>query len=67
LLVNTVRWRISKENHEKQFEFWREVTDYQRSHPEKFHWIRSRFYAMTEEDSSEEHWMFLDEYDSREA
>ena len=24
MLVNTVRWRIPKENREKQFEFWRE-------------------------------------------
>jgi hypothetical protein len=67
LLVNIVRWRVPKENSQKQFEFWREVLDYQRSHPEKFHWIRSRFYTMSEEGSSEEHWMFLDEYDNREA
>jgi len=66
LLINTLSWRVPKENHEKQFEFWREVTGYQRSHPEKFHWIRSRFYTMTEEGSSEEHWMFLDEYQKRE-
>jgi hypothetical protein len=67
LLVNIVRWRVPKENHEKQFEFWREVLDYQRSHSEIFHYTRSRFYTMTEEGSSEEHWMFLDEYDNREA
>jgi hypothetical protein len=67
LLVNIVRWRVPKENSQKQFEFWREVLDYQRSHPEKFHYSRSRFYTMTEEGSSEEHWMFLDEYDNREA
>ena len=67
LLVNIVRWRIPKESHEKQFEFWREVLDYQRSHSEKFHYTRSRFYTMTEEGSSQERWMFIDEYDSREA
>jgi hypothetical protein len=67
LLVNIVRWRVPKENSQEQLEFWREVLDYQRSHPEKFHWTRSRFYTMTEEGSSEEHWMFLGEYDNREA
>jgi hypothetical protein len=67
MLVNIVRWRIPKENHEKQFAFWREVMDYQRSHPEKFHYAQSRFYTTTEEGSSEERWMFLDEYENREA
>lgn len=67
MLINTLRWRVPKENSQKQLEFWREVTDYQRSHPEKFHWTRSRFYTMTEEGSSEEHWMFLDEHNNREA
>jgi hypothetical protein len=67
LLVNIVRWRVPKENSKKQFEFWREVLDYQRSHPEIFHYTRSRFYTMTEEGSSEEHWMDIDEFDSREA
>ena len=67
LLVNIVRWRVLKENHEKQFEFWREVLDYQRIHPEIFHYTRSRFYTMSEEGSSEEHWICLDEYDNREA
>lgn len=67
MLINIRRWRVPKENSQKQFEFWREVLDYQRAHPEKFHYTRSRFYTMTEEGSSEEHWMFLDEYDNREA
>lgn len=66
LLINTVRWRIPKENSQKQFELWREMLDYQRSHPEKFHYVRSRFYRMTEEDSSEEHWMAIDDYEKRE-
>ena len=67
LLVNIVRWRVLKENHEKQFEVWREMMDWQKSHPEKFHYAKSRFYTMSEEGSSEEQWMFLDEYDNREA
>jgi hypothetical protein len=67
LLVNIVRWRISKENSSKQFELWREMMGYQRSHPEKFHWAKSRFFTFTETDSSEENWMFLDEYEDRAA
>jgi len=66
-LINIRLWRVPKENSTKQLEFWREVTDYYRSHPNKFHWTKSHFYTFTDEGSSEEHWMFLDEYDDREA
>ena len=65
MLVNIVRWRISKENSSKQLEIWREMMDYQRSHPVKVYYARSRFYTSTEEGSSEENWMFLDEYEDR--
>ena len=66
LLVNIVRWRVPKENHEKQFELWREMLDYQRAHPEKFLYSRSRFFTKTEEGSSEERWMAIDDYERRE-
>ena len=66
LLINTVTWRIPKENSQKQFELWKEMLDYQRSHPEKFHYVRSRFYKISEEGSSEEHWMAIDDYEKRE-
>jgi len=66
LLVNIVRWRIPKENSSKQFEVWREMMDYQKSHPGKVYYTRSRFFTFTEEGSSEESWMFLDEYEHRE-
>jgi len=66
LLVNIRRWRVPRENHKKQFELWNVMLDYQRSHPEKFHYLRSRFYTMSEEGSSEEHWVFIDEYENRE-
>ena len=42
------------------------MLDYQKSHPEKIHYVKSRFYTMTEEDSSDEQWMFIDEYENRE-
>jgi hypothetical protein len=66
LLINIVRWRVPKENSNKQFEVWREMMDYQKSHPEKVYYTRSRFFTFTEKGSSEENWMFLDEYEHRE-
>jgi len=67
LLIDIFRWRIPKENGKKQLDGWREVMDYQRSHPEKFHYTRSRFFTLTEEGSGEENWMYIDEYEDREA
>ena len=66
MFVNIVRWRVLKENSSKQFEVWREMMDYQKSHPEKVYYTRSRFFIHTEEGSSKESWMFLDEYEHSE-
>jgi len=66
MFVNIVRWRVPKENSKKQFELWNEMMGYQRSHPEKVFYIRSRFFTSSEKGSSEENWMFLDEYKNRE-
>jgi hypothetical protein len=66
LFVNVVRWRVSKENSKKQFEFMRWWMDWQRSHPEKLYYTKSRLFTSTEEESPEENWMFLDEYEQRE-
>ena len=70
MLINIVRWRVPKEKSGKHFEFWRWWTDWLRSHrsshPEKFYYTRSRLFTFTEEGSSEEDWMFLDEYENRE-
>jgi hypothetical protein len=63
-----VRWRIPKENSAKHFELWSELwVDYPKSHREKFRFTRSRFFTFTEEGSSEESWMFLDEYEDQEV
>jgi len=67
LLASIVRWRVRKEDHEKHFEFLRYLMAWQRSHPEECYYTRSRLLTMTEEGSSEENWMFLDEYENREA
>ena len=66
MLINIGRWRILKKDSKKQFELWREMMDYQRSHPEKVFFTRSRFFTFTEKGSSEENWMFLDEYERSE-
>jgi hypothetical protein len=70
MLVNIVRWRVPKESSRKHLEFWRWWMDwqrsYQKSHPEKALLTRSRLFRFTEEGSSEENWMFLDEYEARE-
>jgi hypothetical protein len=62
-----IKWRVPKENHQKHLEFWSEMMDYQRAHPEKFHYTESRFYSMTKEGSSEERWVAIDKYRDREA
>ena len=40
--------------------------DYQRAHPEKVSYTRSRFFTSSTEGSAEESWMFLDDYERRE-
>jgi hypothetical protein len=65
MFVNIVRWRIPKENSKKQREVWQDMMDYQKSHPDKVYYTRSRFFTYTETGSSEENWMFLDEYGDR--
>jgi hypothetical protein len=64
MFVNVFRWRVLKENSKKQFELWREIMDYQRYHPEKFLYVKSRFFTSSEKGSSEENWMFSDEYEN---
>jgi hypothetical protein len=63
VLVNIVRWRIPKEHSSRQLELWQEMMDYQRSHPERVFYARSRFFTSSKEGASEEDWMFLDEYE----
>jgi hypothetical protein len=67
LFIDIVRWRVKKEDSTKQHEVWREMMEYQKSHPEKVYYIRSRFFTYTDKESSEENWMFLDEYEDREG
>ena len=63
MLVNIVRWCIPKEYSGRQLEVWREMMDWQRAHPEKVFYTRSRFFTSPKEGQAEESWMFLDEYE----
>jgi len=67
LLIDVSRWRIPKENSEKHLNTWREILDHQKSHPEKYLYSRSRIFKLTEEASSEESWLAIDEYEDRET
>jgi len=66
VLVNIVRWRIRKENSGRLLEIWQKMMEWQRAHPDKVTYARSRFFAFSAEGSSEESWMFLDDYERRE-
>jgi hypothetical protein len=67
LLVEIAQWRIPKENSKKHLDLWSAALDYQRSHPEKFHYTMSRMFTLTEEGGTDETWMWIDEYENREA
>lgn len=71
MLVEIAQWRIRKENSKKHLDLVQkqvaEALDYQRSHPEKFHYTRSRMFTLTEEGPTDETWMSIDEYEDREA
>ena len=66
--IDSMRFRIAKADHEKALRVFTKILDYQRSHPELYHYSRSRSCLMDAEDNpDQEIWMFIDEYDDREA
>jgi hypothetical protein len=66
MFINIVRWRVPKESSGKMLDVWSDMMEYQRSHSRYFHYTRSRFFVHSARESSEEDWMFLDEYERRE-
>jgi hypothetical protein len=65
--VDIGKIRVKKENHAKAVEMFTDMLNYQHSHPELFYYSRTRSFFMDAPDnSSEEIWMFIDEYDNRE-
>ena len=65
MLVNILRWRVPKENSGRVLEIWQGMMEWQRAHPDKVTYARSRFFTFSAEGSSEESWMFLDDYERR--
>lgn len=73
-LIETAGWRVPKEHHDAMLALARDGVpgedhtgmDYQRSHPDRFFYRKTRTFACSEPDSDEESWFFVDEYDSQE-
>jgi len=66
--IDSMRFRIAKADHAKALKLFKEILDYQRAHPELYDYFLTRSYFMTAEDNpDQEIWMFIDEYDDREA
>ena len=66
MLCDVTRWRVQASNSKKHMELWRAIMQHQRDNRQKVYYKRSRFYTMVDSESSEEHWMFIDEYENRE-
>jgi hypothetical protein len=68
LLYEIAQWRVPVANNKKHIEFWEKHLAYQRTHREKFHYIRSRVLSMNDSETlGEEIWMWIDEYENQEA
>ena len=69
MLYEVAQWRIRKEFSQKHLEMWRQILEEQKSHSDKFNYTRSRILQSAEEeaDPTEERWMWIDEYEGREA
>jgi hypothetical protein len=69
-LIETAGWRIPKENHDQMLELASVGSDgnggleFQRRHPEKLFYRKTRTFFTSEEGSPEETWFLIDEYDT---
>ena len=67
MLCDVTRWRVHASNSKQHLEMWRAIMQHQRANRQRFPYKRSRFFTMLDSESSEEHWMYIDEYEDREA
>jgi len=67
MLCDVTRWRVHASNSKKHLEVWRAIMQHQRANRQRVPYKRSRFFTMVDSESSEEHWMYIDEYEDREA
>jgi hypothetical protein len=65
--IDSMSYRVEKADHDRAVALFKDMLDYQRSHPELYHYTRSRTFFMDAPDNpDQEVWMFIDEYDDRE-
>jgi hypothetical protein len=69
MLYEVAQWRIRKEFSKEHVEMWKDILREQKSHSDRFHYTSSRILQSAEEeaDPKEETWMWIDEYEDREA
>ena len=69
LLCDIGHWRIPKENSKKHLECCLWILNDQKSRRKKFHYTTSRFLQLAEAEmsSSDESWMWINEYENRDA
>jgi hypothetical protein len=68
-VVNVVSFRVPRANHDDVLKLiaggidHRTGNDFQRKHPERFFYSRSRTFYRVDEETDTEEWFFMDEYD----
>jgi hypothetical protein len=69
MLYEVAQWRIHKKFSKKHREMWQEILDEQKAHSNNFYYTRSRILQSAEKEANpdEETWMWIDEYEDREA
>jgi hypothetical protein len=66
--IDTQEFKIRTADHDKALAAAIAVIDYERAHPERFYFTRTRSFFRPDPDNPEhEIWMFIDEFDSRDA
>ena len=66
--IDTGQFRIRKADHDQALAAAKAVIDYERAHPELLYFTRTRSFFRDDPDNPElEIWMFIDEYDNRDA
>ena len=62
--IVTMRYRVKKSDHDAALKAFGDFMDYERDHPELFHYTHTAFYYMDAPGHPEEElWMFIDQFD----
>lgn len=66
--IDSQQFTIRKQDHEKALALFSKILKYQQAHPEIYYYTRTRVFFREDPNNSEnEFWMFMDEYDNREV